>query len=65
MPVVKVEWLAGRSYEQKQTVAKEITESMARVLGLDPENIWIIFEDVPRENWSIGGKLRGEPKAEK
>ena len=65
MPVVKVEWIAGRSYEQKQTLAREITDSMARVTGLDAANIWVVFEDVPRENWSVGGKLRGEPKAEK
>lgn len=60
MPFVKVEWLEGRTHEQKQIVAKEITETISRTIGLDPKFIWVVFHDVPKEEWALGGTLLSE-----
>jgi 4-oxalocrotonate tautomerase len=57
MPVVTVEWVSGRSKEQREKVAKAINEAMVNI-GKAPENgTYILFKDVPGENWAVGDKL--------
>lgn len=60
MPVVKVMWLEGRSKEQKDELAKAITEAVARIGKTKPESTTVIFEDVPRQNWAKAGVLATE-----
>jgi len=59
MPVVTVEWWAGRTVEQKKQLAQGITSVMTN-LGIPAEAIQVIIRDVPRDNWAIGGKLASE-----
>lgn len=59
MPVVHVEWFAGRSKEQKAEVARIIEEAMVNVVKCPPGSTYVIFNDVPPENWAIEGKLKG------
>ena len=54
MPIVRVSLGAGRSQAQKRCVAKEFTEALMRHCGAEPENINILFEDVPLEQWIVG-----------
>jgi 4-oxalocrotonate tautomerase len=46
MPAVRVSWFEGKDTATKQTVAAEITESIARHTGTYPQYIHVIFEDV-------------------
>ena len=55
MPIVTVEWLTGKTKEQKVKLAKAITEAMSEVIGADPEATQVVINDHPWENWSIGG----------
>ena len=57
MPVVHVEMWPGRTQEQKQELAKAITEAMVRIARVTPEGTIIIFDEVARENWAQGGEL--------
>nr|WP_225447618.1 4-oxalocrotonate tautomerase family protein [Streptacidiphilus sp. P02-A3a] len=57
MPHIQVQHLAGRSSEQKRELARELTEAYVRVTGIEPEKVWLTFQDVPTEDWSIGGTL--------
>lgn len=57
MPNVKIELWKGCTKEQKAQIAKEITDTIARVAGKRPANIVIRFEDFETENWAIGGEL--------
>lgn len=57
MPIVYIEMWKGRSLEQKRELAKEITESMNRIANVKPENIQVIFLEIERDNWAIGGKI--------
>ncbi len=57
MPVVHVEWLAGRSREQKEELAEAITREMSRIAGCAPAAIQIVFSDVKKSDWAIGGRL--------
>jgi 4-oxalocrotonate tautomerase len=58
---VRVTWWEGRTREQKAQVAKAITEAIVKygqIAGLPtPEYVWIIFEDVKKADWAIGGTL--------
>lgn len=57
MPIVRVEWYAGRTEDQKAAVAQGITEVMRTQAGVKPESLFIVFEDVDRSNWATGGVL--------
>ena len=58
MPVIEIKWYEGRSREQKEEIARQITKTMVEVGKMTPEHVWIVFENVPRSEWSIGGKLQ-------
>jgi 4-oxalocrotonate tautomerase len=59
MPVVRVTWFEGKDSEAKQAVAKEITESIVKSTGTDPNYIYVIFDDVKTSDWAGAGKLYG------
>lgn len=59
MPVVRVSWFEGKDHAQKQKVAADITESIARHTGTDPNYIYVIFEDVKPSDWAGAGQLFG------
>ncbi len=63
MPIVHVEFLAGRSPALKQALAAELTEVMARHCGADPAHIWVLFKDVAHSDWAVAGRLFSEPPA--
>lgn len=57
MPLVVVKMLEGRSTEQKRLLAREITDVVMRVTGAPEDQVDVIIEDYPRENWAKGGTL--------
>lgn len=58
MPVVRISMYDGRTLDQKRQLVKEVTEAVARVTGNSEEGVHVIIDEVRRENWSIGGKLK-------
>jgi 4-oxalocrotonate tautomerase len=60
MPVIHIEMWPGRTYAQKQELAKVITEAMVNIAKTTPEATIIIFGDVPKENWAQAGVLSSE-----
>ncbi len=61
MPVVRISWFAGKDVPTKQAVAKEVTDSIVRHTGTDPNYIYVIFEDVSPADWAGAGRLFGAP----
>ena len=57
MPVVTVEWLDGRTPEQKAALADQITKAFVDVARVQKEQVWIVFRDVKRADWAMAGKL--------
>ena len=52
--------LAGAlNKNQKQQIAKEITEVMQRVANKPASYTYIVFEEEKTEDWAIGGALLG------
>lgn len=62
MPIIRVEMLQGRSLEQKRELADALTRETARIARCPTDSVQIVFQDVERDNWAIGGALASEPK---
>jgi len=60
MPVVRISTWDGRTREQKAELAEAITRDVSEIAGTPREHVWIIYEDVKKSNWAIGGKLTDE-----
>ena len=59
MPVVNIQMFEGRD-EAKASIAKDVTEYIAKHAGVDPQYVYVIFNDVKTENWAISGELFSE-----
>ncbi|MCB9613531.1 MAG: 4-oxalocrotonate tautomerase family protein [Sandaracinus sp.] len=55
MPFVNVRIAGPATPEQKAEVMQGITEVLQRVLGKNPGTTNIVIEEVPLENWGVGG----------
>jgi len=62
MPLIRISWWAGRTHEQKMQIAKAITDIVAKTLDISPDYVWIFFDDIPKEDWTIGGVPGSEMK---
>jgi len=62
MPMISISMFPGRTDEQKRALVKEVTEVVSRTCHTPPQDVWITITEVPREHWSIGGKLYSDPQ---
>ena len=62
MPIIRIDMWPGRTHAQKAELARVITEAMVTIAHTTPEHTTIIFEDVAKENWAIGGVLASDAK---
>lgn len=57
MPMITVEWLEGRTPQQKEQLTTAITDAFVKIARVSAEHVWIVFRDVKRSDWAMGGKL--------
>ena len=57
MPVIQVNLLAGRSVEAKRAFAANVTKLACEDLSVKPEQVRVIFNEMPHENYAIAGTL--------
>jgi 4-oxalocrotonate tautomerase len=57
MPIVRVEIWNNESAEFKRKLAQDVTSVVARHIGCPGQAVTVIFTEVPKENWAIGGEL--------
>ena len=62
MPVITVEWLEGRTPQQKDQLTKAITDAFVNVAQVSQDHVWIVFRDVKRSDWAMGGQLLGHER---
>lgn len=60
MPYVNVKTAGSLSREQKKELAERISAALMDVAGKKPESTYIVFEEIERENWAVGGRLLSE-----
>ena len=57
LPLVIVKMLEGRSVEQKRRLVREITDIVVKYTGTSDDQVDVLIEDYPRENWAKAGVL--------
>ncbi|MDR1114288.1 MAG: 4-oxalocrotonate tautomerase family protein [Candidatus Margulisbacteria bacterium] len=57
MPVVNIQWLKGRSKEQKQKLAAEIENLMVKEAGCKPGDTYILFQDIEKDNFVVANLI--------
>jgi 4-oxalocrotonate tautomerase family enzyme len=57
MPNVTIEWLEGRTIDQKRKVIAGITELLVDEAGARREAVQVTFRDMSKESWGRGGLL--------
>ena len=63
MPTLRVEMFAGRTLEQKRALARELTEATVRALGVSAASVEVLFYDIQKQDWAVGGALCSDPPA--
>lgn len=46
----------GPSDEEKAQLVAGVTDLLLQVLGKDPATTFVVIDEIPLENWGIGGK---------
>ena len=60
MPTINVTLLKGRSIDQKREFVEVVTREAARILKCSPDVVDIVFEDIEKHDWAVGGKLASD-----
>lgn len=62
MPYVNVQITRGASREQKAAIVRDVTGSLVRVLGKQPEHIHVVIQEIAEEDWGYAGQLTDDWK---
>lgn len=62
MPYVNIQITKGASREQKAELVKDVTGSLVRVLGKNPDHIHVVIQEINEEDWGFSGLLTDEWK---
>lgn len=60
MPIVNVDWLEGRTVDQKREIARRVTDAIVDVSGCPAAAVTVIFTDHPRHDIAKAGKLMSD-----
>ena len=60
MPIIRVEMWEGRSKAQKAELVESFSNEMARITGCGLDSIYVVIDEVTKENWGAGGQLCSE-----
>jgi phenylpyruvate tautomerase PptA (4-oxalocrotonate tautomerase family) len=53
--------MTPKTQDQVKQMADKITNVIAETCNLPKDVIWIVFETIPQEAWSVSGKLLKDP----
>ncbi|MCD6493399.1 MAG: 2-hydroxymuconate tautomerase family protein [Archaeoglobaceae archaeon] len=56
MPVIKVDMWEGRDKDTKRELIQAITKAVSETLNVSAEQIHVIINEVPKDNWGIAGE---------
>lgn len=65
MPYVNIQVTKGVSREQKAELVKDVTDSLVRVLGKNPDHIHVVIQEIDEEDWGFSGLLTDEWKKQR
>jgi phenylpyruvate tautomerase PptA (4-oxalocrotonate tautomerase family) len=61
MPFIRVTSFP-QSKEVRSEIADGITEVVHRATKIAKDSIWVVFEPMPPDSWSVGGALVSDKK---
>ena len=53
--LIEITCFTGRSLEAKRQLYRRLAERLAARPGIEPRNVCVVLNDVPRESWGFGG----------
>jgi 4-oxalocrotonate tautomerase len=62
MPYVNIQITQGATREQKSQLVQEVTDSLVRILGKNPEHIHIVIQEIAEVDWGFAGMLTDDWK---
>ena len=60
MPYINISLFEGQPHDRKVRIAERISDVIREEMQVPDPNIWVTFTDIPKSEWSIGGKMCGE-----
>ena len=68
MPMITVQWVEGRNHDQRERIAKGITDLVHETIGVPKSGVWVVFEDVKASDWysdsiSVADQRAGKSKS--
>lgn len=60
MPRIKIEWLSTRTQEQRQALVDRITEIFVEIVKVRPDQVNIVFDEIPPHLSAKGGVFWSE-----
>lgn len=57
MPIIQVNMFEGRTVDQKRKLVAEMTDAVVKSIGVKPDDVRIIIQDMAKHDYSVGGKL--------
>jgi 4-oxalocrotonate tautomerase len=54
MPFVNIRILEGHPQERKDEIARRVTETICELTELPKEAVWVVFQDIPADDWYVG-----------
>lgn len=57
MPIVQIDFVAGRTMEQKRVMVKKVTEAVSTSIGCSESAVTVILRELPKESFGMGGTL--------
>lgn len=55
MPLIRISHATRLGAESKETLLRRVTEAYAEATGSDPAKVWVILEELDRNDWASGG----------
>ncbi len=56
MPIVKIDLWEGSTVEEKDQLIRSVTDAVVKSIGVDPQHVFVLLNEVHKDNWGIGGK---------
>ncbi len=54
--LIEITCFCGRSLEAKRQLYRRLAERLGEKPGIEARNVCVVLKEVPREDWSFGGK---------
>lgn len=57
MPIVTIHMMEGRDSKTREELARRVTEAICQSLGVEPQQVRIILQEMKTDNYAVGGVL--------